>query len=453
MFEVQDPRQSPYSSICYIRCDWPDGSATRASAVVVGLNDVLTALHAVFDQTRGGWADYVTVFPAADTSPFFSAPFGGFSQVGSYSGRAANWDMNGDGLLTPEESAGDLALLGMTERIGDVTGWLPVSNLPSDFSGVMAGYPARGSGMMVESAFVDASSWWGVYDVNTGLGSGASGGPLLYSAGGVTSVVGVLSSGTADNTASTYAGLFGAGTWDWLQSAIDANDTLLGLPPGSAPDSSPNIYVGTSGADVTMGTAGRDVFTGLGGNDVYDGSFGLDTAAFTGTYASHTVTVVSYNEIRVVDQAAWRDGSDAMWNIERLRFDDYTVAFDIQGNAGQAYRLYRAAFDRLPDLPGLGYQTNALDTGLTLSQVAANFLASPEFTRLYGSNVANDVFVTQLYRNVLDREPESAGLAYHMERLQAGTSRAEVLLGFSESPENQANVIGAIQGGIVFIAV
>ena len=449
MFEITDTRQSPYASICYIRCHWPDGSATRASGVVVGLNDVLTALHAVFDEERGGFAEFITIYPGADTSPFFYEPFGGFNQVGSIAPRAANWDFDGDGLLTPQESQVDLALIGLATRIGDASGWLPVTQLASDFSGMAVGYPARGSGQMAENVAADASAWYGVYELDTGLGAGASGGPLLYTAGGVTSVVGVLSAGDANESTSTYAALYGSGTWDWLRGAMDANDTLLGLPPGAAADTSPNIYMGTSAADAFVGSAGRDVFTGLMGNDSFNGSDGLDAAVFRGPRANFDVSVIASNQVRVSDTMASRDGADTLTNVERIRFDDYSIAFDVQGTAGQAYRLYKAAFDRAPDLPGLGYQINGLDSGLPLWHVAGHFIESPEFQATYG-NVDNQQFVTLLYRNVLDREPEAAGLQYHMNRLSNGTSRADVLVGFSESPENQANVIGAISAGMLY---
>ena len=51
----------------------------------------------------------------------------------------------------------------------------------------------------------------------------------------------------------------------------------------------------------------------------------------------------------------------------------------------------------------------------------------------------------------LDRVPDAGGLAYHVARLNAGVSRGEVLVGFSESPENQANVIGQIADGMLYV--
>lgn len=457
MFEVTNRSTAPYASVCYIQCEWADGTATRASGVVVGENDVLTALHAVYDpqiaakmgDARLGWAQKVFIYPGADTSPF-STPFGEYTNVGSMVGRAATWDLDGDGLLTQQESAGDLALIGLKSRIGDVTGWLPTASYATDFTGIMAGYPARGSGLMAESVFADATLDWGLYDIRSGLGPGASGGPLLATVNGVTSVVGVLSSGNAKETLSTYAGLYGTGTYAWLQQAMAANDTLLGLPPGSAPLTSPTLFTGSSSADTFVGTAGNDIFKGLGGNDTFEGTWGIDTAVYTGVRSSYVVSQLGSNVLRVSDTISQRDGIDTMWNVERLRFDDSALAFDYVGHAGQAYRLYIAAFNRAPDLSGLGFQISALDSGFALVQIANGFLASNEFSTKYGS-LDNTNYVTQLYLNVLHRQPEQSGLDYHLNDLSHGATRAQILTNFSESPECQLLLMGQAENGIAYI--
>jgi hypothetical protein len=135
---------------------------------------------------------------------------------------------------------------------------------------------------------------------------------------------------------------------------------------------------------------------------------------------------------------------------ERLNFKDATVALDTAGAPAQVYRLYKAAFNRKPDSAGLGYQIGALETtGLPLSQVSQNFINSPEFSSRYGA-LNESQFVTQLYQNVLGRGPDAAGLAFHVQRLTSGTGRRDVLIGFSESPENQTGTSADMAGGIVY---
>ncbi|WP_334188205.1 DUF4214 domain-containing protein [Noviherbaspirillum sp.] len=141
-------------------------------------------------------------------------------------------------------------------------------------------------------------------------------------------------------------------------------------------------------------------------------------------------------------------------NIQRLIFSDGAIGLDISGNAGQAYRLYQAAFNRKPDLPGLGVQTVALDQGVSPLQISQNFMNSKEFTDLYGANLSNAAFITQLYHNVLHREPEQAGFDHWMNILAKNElTRAQVLYSFSESDENRAQVLSDIQNGILYMPV
>jgi hypothetical protein len=136
-------------------------------------------------------------------------------------------------------------------------------------------------------------------------------------------------------------------------------------------------------------------------------------------------------------------------NVERLQFSDQMVALDIDGTAGQAYRLYQAAFDRAPDKAGLGYWISMMDQGVSLQQAADGFVNSPEFASLYGANATDAQFVTALYQNVLHRAPDQAGYDFWMHSIQI-VSRAEVLTDFSESAENHAQLIGTIENGIAY---
>jgi hypothetical protein len=142
---------------------------------------------------------------------------------------------------------------------------------------------------------------------------------------------------------------------------------------------------------------------------------------------------------------------DTLVNVERVQFSDANLAFDINGTAGQAYRLYQAAFDRAPDAAGLGYWIKTMDAGAALDQVSAAFAGSKEFADLYGANASDSQFVQQLYQNVLHRPAEAGGYDFWMGAIeQHGVTRAEVLSHFSESAENQVQVIGSIHDGMLF---
>jgi serralysin len=207
-----------------------------------------------------------------------------------------------------------------------------------------------------------------------------------------------------------------------------------------------DTIIATTGNQYIKGFGGNDIIQGAAGNDIIDGGAGTDTAVYAGSAASYQILKTSNGYL----VNGGTEGGDTLFNIERIKFDDKTIAFDTSGNAGQAYRLYQAAFNRTPDTGGLSFQTKALDDGWGLASIAQNFIDSPEFSSRYGA-LNNTQFVTQLYANVLHRAPETEGLNFHVNNLANGMSRAQVLVGFSESPENQAAIIGVIQNGMELI--
>lgn len=98
-------------------------------------------------------------------------------------------------------------------------------------------------------------------------------------------------------------------------------------------------------------------------------------------------------------------------------------------------RLYLAYFDREPDAGGLGFWRGRLDRGESLEAVSASFAGSPEFVDTYG-DLDDPGFVSLVYRNVLDREPDSGGLAHWIGQLRsAAMTRGGVMLAFSDSAE------------------
>jgi hypothetical protein len=197
------------------------------------------------------------------------------------------------------------------------------------------------------------------------------------------------------------------------------------------------------------GNAGADVFSVTAGSHAIDGGNGVDIALYQGARAAFQLTA---GQSGLTVTAADGTIHDTLVNVERVQFSDLSLAFDIDGTAGQAYRLYQAAFDRAPDHVGLGFWIKMMDGGQTLDQVSAAFVSSQEFTSMYGANASDSQFVEALYQNVLHRQAESGGFDFWMAAIEEhGVSRAEVLSHFSESQENQAQVIGSIQDGISFM--
>jgi hypothetical protein len=209
-----------------------------------------------------------------------------------------------------------------------------------------------------------------------------------------------------------------------------------------------------STANIT-GTAGNDTLTPGAGNNAVDGGQGLDTAVYAGPRSSFTLAQEAWG-YGVTDRVG-ANGHDSLINVERVHFDDAWVALDIDGDAGQLFRLYSAAFGRPSDEVGMGFWIWRMETGSSLSTVAQEFMTGQaEFDKMYGVNPTDQTFVTKLYNNVLHRDPDSEGFQYWLNTLASNSNpnktevRAQVLIDFADSLENQVNVADNFKVGIDF---
>jgi len=245
------------------------------------------------------------------------------------------------------------------------------------------------------------------------------------------------------------------GLGDDLLVGQDGKDELQGgsgtdeLQGGSGDDK----LFGQAGTDTLFGQSGDDILIGGGGNDIIDGGTGLDTAEYSGIRSNYNIVFESGLSIGTVTDNVSSEGIDTLRGISRLSFSDTNIALDITQNPGIAYRIYKAAFDRTPDKVGLGFWIKALDNGETALKMASEFNSSPEFISLYGANNSNDDYLDLLYNNVLDRDGDAGGHAFWLGHLNAETvTREKLLIDFSESIENKANVIELIAYGIDYTA-
>ncbi len=212
---------------------------------------------------------------------------------------------------------------------------------------------------------------------------------------------------------------------------VDGNDTLIG----------------GAGNDSLEGGNGTDLLVGGAGSNVLNGGAGIDTAVLTGAWSSYTFARTTDS----IGFTALGSGTQTMTGVERVQFSDSSRDYDLNGSAAQIFRLYQATFDRKPDTGGQGYWMNAVEKqGLSMDQMAYDFLQSKEYIDTYGANQSDRDFLVNLYKHALHRDFDQGGLDYWLDTLQHVT-RQSVLQSFSESAENQAQVIGTIQNGIEFV--
>jgi serralysin len=192
------------------------------------------------------------------------------------------------------------------------------------------------------------------------------------------------------------------------------------------------------------GTAGADQVTMNAGSNAFDGGAGLDVAVYGGAREAYTIKKETWGH----SVTAPNGDVDGLFNVERIKFDNGWKAID--DTSAQIFRLYAAVLDRPAEEAGLGYWNWRMDGGTSLQQVAAEFMKQTEFYTLYGQNPTDERFIEALYLNVLGREPDVGGQLYWSQAI-GQNGRAQTLIDFAESPENQALVIDTVGKGLDFI--
>ncbi len=176
-----------------------------------------------------------------------------------------------------------------------------------------------------------------------------------------------------------------------------------------------------------------EYFSGVNAIAAYGGGVRMDYATAVHTSVPNQASLMSYLDqattIQPLDTAVLRDTGLPILSAHEVAEHEVT-------------RLYLAALGRAPDAAGLVANTRALLAGVSLSSEAAGFLTSGEFARLYGTP-SNTDFVNALYQNVLHRAGDTGGMQTWNNALAHGTSRADVLVDFSESAENKTTLEAA----------
>lgn len=206
-----------------------------------------------------------------------------------------------------------------------------------------------------------------------------------------------------------------------------------------------NVINGSFGSDVLVDLGGNNVFVPNGGTNTVEGGAGFDQVLIHAPLAAS-----SYSTTNGVTTVTSPEGVDIITNVQRIQFSDGVLALDTQGNAGNVYRLYQAAFAETPDTPGLSFWVHAADTGISMQTIAQDFTNSSQFQALYGgANPSPTTVIDLLYQHVFGRAPDQAGFNFWLNAMETGTSVGAVLLGFSISSEDHALVDPKIAQGIV----
>lgn len=184
-------------------------------------------------------------------------------------------------------------------------------------------------------------------------------------------------------------------------------------------------------------------------NDMIKGNSGvINTAVFDNVFSKLTLKLNDQNGLVSSDT----DGTDTLTNIQRLQFNDISVALDIDGNAGTTAKILGAVFGKsaLSNETYVGIGLQLLDTGTSyqdLMQLALN-------AKLGVSVNDPTQVVSLLYSNIVGVAPDQANLNYFVGLLNSHQyTTASLGVMAADTSLNTANIdlIGLAQTGIYYV--
>ena len=262
----------------------------------------------------------------------------------------------------------------------------------------------------------------------------------------------------ADNTGMIRNASVAAVAAEHLTRTISGTKFSLGSASSYTNTTSDNFAIFGNSLDNTIrlsNAAGTESYVeGGGGADriivgdgmIYiDSGTGVDTIVVGGTVSSYTAAIAADRSIQLVKSNI----TDTLVGVEQIAFSDVTVVYDLTASVDlTVYKLYQAAFARMPDNTGFRFwASTAESTNMSAIRLADQFLAAPEFTQRYGANPTNTAYATAMYTNVLGRAPDSAGLNFWVGALNNGEARDQLLVDFALSGENATLVASHVSNG------
>jgi len=216
------------------------------------------------------------------------------------------------------------------------------------------------------------------------------------------------------------------------------NEIYLGRGDNQSIGHTNDLLYGLDGDDRLYSAAGNDVLVGGNGDDFLDGGTGLDTSMYSGTSSDFNWSIYQ-NSILMFDPTG-TEGTDTLYNIERVSFNNINVAFDLGTNehAGMSAQLLTAAFgsSALYNKEFASIAIHAFDSGSSLEQVSqlavdSGLVSAPN----------NTSFVSQVWDNVVESVIDEQSLNYYVALLETHVFTQASLLAMASQTDLTQGII------------
>ena len=187
--------------------------------------------------------------------------------------------------------------------------------------------------------------------------------------------------------------------------------TVTSIPFGNG-----KYFYGSSGPDNIVGTPYADVFKQ------------------TSTSASNQLTKLADGSWRVQNKLT-SSNSDNLVNVERIEFNDMSVALDVSGPAGQVAKILGSVFGKsyLSNTVFAGIGLAYLDGGMTYLDLCGLAAGAAGLT-------TPDLLITTLLRNTTGAEPTALSKSSYLASIASGASYASVVQQIADSSANAQSI-------------
>lgn len=216
-----------------------------------------------------------------------------------------------------------------------------------------------------------------------------------------------------------------------------------------------NTLMGGDGVDTLRGGGGQDlIYGGAGadmiyvqGDDLIYGEDGIDVLLIDGQLSQYrTDTGAASGDY---DMALIGSGDTVRFSgVERLRFEDTSLAVDLDGSAGTTAKVLGAVFgaDAVSNKQFVGVGLGLLDGGMSDS-------ALMELALTAAGAVTNEAVVERLFFNVIGSAPTPDQAAVYVALLDNGMSKGDLGIIAADHVLNTQNInlVGLAETGIEYI--
>jgi len=226
---------------------------------------------------------------------------------------------------------------------------------------------------------------------------------------------------------------------------IASQDNML-IAPGTEIES----VRGTRFDDVLKGNDKNNFFAPGLGNDIIDGRGGFNQAYWSEPLSAFEVLMSEWSNDWMVSDRAGINGSNSLRNIDRIHFQDRSVALDVQGKAGNAAKAMTLLLgpQSLNDLALTGLVLHLMDANnYSLEQIMAVGIQ-----HVLGSKPSHEQVIELLYNGLYGFKPSPAVTASLVGLLQVHTPSQLAVLA-TELPEQHlvhVTLTGVLQHGFEY---